>query len=120
MTVKGSREALEFVTASSGDRETGGLYLVRYSVESGGTLLAERRVLREKMTGAVNRVILLRSVKEINFKYWAPGEPGRPNDPVDSWDRKDLLPSSIEIAVGFEDADSRKWPRTLGSLMTAW
>ena len=111
----GSKNTLEFVTASNGERETGGLYFVRYSLDTEGTLQAERRILRDKMTSA-NKVVLLRGVKDISFRYWAAGDTGQA---LDAWDRNDLLPSAIEVDVVFEDADFRTWPSTLEVLMTA-
>lgn len=115
---KGSHGTLEFVTASNGDRETGGLYLLRYSLDADGTLLAERRILRDKTTGAANKVVLLRGVKEITFRYWAPGGSNIQNESSDSWERQDILPSAIEVEVGFEDADFRTWPRTFENVLT--
>lgn len=116
---KGARNVLEFVAASNGEREAGGLYLVRYSLDAGGTLVAERRILWDKMTIAANKVVLLRGVKDISFRYWAPGGPGNQNESVDSWERKDTLPLAIEVEVSFEDAGSRTWPRTLSGLLAA-
>jgi len=111
----GSNDTLEFVTASNGEREAGGLYLVRYSLDTEGVLQAERRILRDKLAAA-NKVVLLRGVKDISFSYRTEGDTSKT---LDEWDQKDLLPSAIEINVVFEDADFRTWPRSLGLLMTA-
>jgi prepilin-type N-terminal cleavage/methylation domain-containing protein len=112
---KGAIDALEFVSASDGDRETGGLYLVRYSVNADGTLLAERRLLRDRQETEADNVVLLRDVDGISFSYLAPGA----SDGVDTWERKDTLPSAIAVTVTFSTKAPRIWPPTLIALRAA-
>ena len=97
---KGEPAALEIVSAANGERETGGLYLVRYSLDADGTLIAERQLLRHPPSGKINKVTLLRNVSSLAFEY--PGEPGR----------KDTLPNAIAVSLTFAAGDSRIWPRT--------
>lgn len=116
---KGSPNSLEFVTASTGERETGGLYLVRYSVDTDGALVAERQILRDRATDKATKVVLLRGVKDVTFKYWASGPTDFVSGASDTWKQKDSLPTRIEVAVSFDDSDSRSWPPTLVNLRTA-
>lgn len=109
----GSPDALEFVTASNGDRETGGLYLVRYSVDAEGTLLAERRILRDRQGTEANKVVLLRDVESVSFRYLDS------EDTFDIWEQKDSLPSAIEVSVSFSNQSPRNWPSTLVVVRTA-
>lgn len=102
----GSPNSLEFVSASNGARETGGLYLVRYSVDKEGTLMVERRLLREQKSGEPNMVKLLSGVRSLKFRYYISGS----ENAVDRWDRKDVLPSNVSVVVTFESDDDRKWP----------
>lgn len=111
----GSPDTLEFVTASNGDRETGGLYLVRYSVDAGGTLLAERRILRDRQGTEANKVVLLRDVEGVYFKYLDSDTKGS----FDTWQQRDSLPSAIEVTVIFNNGNPRKWSQTLVDLKTA-
>ena len=85
---KGSTDALEFVSAANGERETGGLYLVRYSVDAEGTLLAERRILRDRQSTEANKVVLLRDVAGVSFKYLDYA------NAFDTWQQKDS-PSGV-------------------------
>ena len=110
---KGSPDALEFVSASNGERETGGLYLVRYSVDADGTLLAERWILRDRQSTETNKVVLLRGVADISFKYLDS------DDAFDTWQQKDSLPSAIEVNMTFNSGNARKWQPALISLRTA-
>ena len=109
----GSRDSLEFASASNGERETGGLYLVRYSVDAEGTLLVERRILRDRQSTETNKVVLLRDVEEISFKYLDS------DDAFDTWQQKESLPSAIEVDVTFNSRSLRKWQPALISLRTA-
>lgn len=112
---KGSPNSLEFVSASNGDRETGGLYLVRYSVDAEGSLLAERRILRDRQSPEPNKLVLLRDVDGISFKYLAPGA----SNGRETWDRRDSLPAAIAVAVTFNTGNPRTWPPTLIALRAA-
>ncbi len=112
---KGSPDALEFVSASNGDRETGGLYLVRYSVDAEGALLAERRLLRDRQDTDANKVVLLRDVESLSLKY----HDSEATDAFDSWQQKNSLPLAIEVAVTFKNGNPRKWQPALISLRTA-
>lgn len=110
---KGSPDALEFVSASNGERETGGLYLVRYGVDAEGTLLAERRLLRNGQSIETNQVVLLQDVVGLSFKYLVSG------DALDTWRQKDSLPSAIEVNITFNSRNPRNWQPTLIYLRTA-
>ena len=110
---RGSPDILEFVNASNGERETGGLYLVRYSVDAEGTLLAERQILRDRQDTETNKIVLLRDVERIVFKYLDA------DNTLNTWQQKDSLPSEIEVNVTFNSSNLRKWPQTLVGLRTA-
>lgn len=110
---KGSPDTLEFVSAANGERETGGLYLVRYSVNAEGTLLAERRILRDSQSTETSKVVLLRDVAGVSFKYLTS------DDAFDTWQKKDSLPSAIEVNMTFNSSSPRKWQPALISLQTA-
>ena len=112
---KGSNDSLEFVGASNGDRETGGLYFVRYSVDAEGTLLAERRILRDRQSPETNKVVLLRDVESVSFKYVG----SETADAYDAWQQKNSLPSAIEVTVKFSNKNPRKWQPALFNLKTA-
>jgi prepilin-type N-terminal cleavage/methylation domain-containing protein len=116
---KGSKDSLEFVSASNGDRETGGLYLVRYSVDAEGTLLAERRLLRNGPIDEANKVILLRGVKDISFRYWASGTLDAGGVMLHTPQLNDLLPITIEVNLNFNAEDLRNWPSTFVNLETS-
>lgn len=105
--------ATAFAITSNGERETGGLYLVRYSVDAEGTLLAERRILRDRQSTETNKVVLLRDVAGVSFKYLDS------TDYFDIWQRKDSLPSAIEMNMTFSSANPRKWQPALIRLQTA-
>ena len=112
---QGLAHSIEFVSASNGQRETGGLYLVRYSVDAEGTLIAQRQILRDKSRGEPSRVTLLRGVKDVVFGYHASDS----ENIMETWERKDILPSAVDVSVIFENDDDRKWPPLLVSVWTA-
>lgn len=107
---KGSPDTLEFVSASNGERETGGLYLVRYNVDAEGTLLAERQILRDRQSMEINKVVLLRDVAGVSFKYLDSASA------FDTWQQKDSLPSAIEVNMAFNGRNPRKWQPALINL----
>lgn len=113
---KGSSDSLEFVGAANGEREAGGLYLLRYSVNAGHELIVERAMWRERQELTFKKVILMRGIKSIAFKYAASQENAGGEEITDLWRQTDVLPGSIEVNVEFEGNGERKWPTVLASL----
>ena len=102
-----SGKSLNYVTASNGDRETGGLYLVTLSVDATGSLISNRQLLRSDGSGPSEAVTLLSDVKSLTFSF----DETKPADEVlHEWIGKDHLPAAAEIKVGFEIQDQRHWP----------
>jgi general secretion pathway protein J len=116
---KGSGEVLQFVAASDGSRETGGLIEVSYGLDSDGTLFSERHILRAAATSPANRVILLRGVTDLSFRYWNGAATGE-GETADAWPENDRLPDAIEVRVTFADSDLRRWPPTLVRLAAGY
>lgn len=116
---KGKPDSLEFVSASNGDRETGGLYLVRFRLDAEGVLVAERDLLRSRMAGGATKTVLLRNVDSLSFKYISSAPVVPQIGITDTWQRNDILPTTIEVSVGFNTQDTRIWPVTLVELKTA-
>ena len=86
---------------------------MRYSVDAEGTLLAERQILRERQSTEINKIVLLRGVAGLSFKYL---------DSVNAfgaWEQKDSLPSAIEVNMTFKSGTPRKWLPELINLQTA-
>lgn len=64
---------------------------MRYSVDAEGTLLAERRILRDRQSTEANKVVLLRDVAGVSFKYLDYA------NAFDTWQQKDSLPSAVQV-----------------------
>ncbi len=110
---RGTHDSLEFVSASNGERETGGLYLVRYFRDDDGALAVERRLFRENAVLAAEKTVLLRGVSEIAFRYLPQPGVDQAAGAVEEWRRTDILPAAVELVASFEDGDTRTWPRMI-------
>jgi general secretion pathway protein J len=100
---KGEAEAIEFVILSSGDRETGGLVLVRYFVDDRNRLVSERRVLRDSVESAPETFSLLNGVEALHLDYVLGGKNQT------AWTSPDRLPQWTRIKVEFVSGDGRLW-----------
>jgi general secretion pathway protein J len=112
----GKSESLTFVSASNGERETGGLYVVTLRLDASGTLTSKRQLLGSKLNDHVNEVVLLRGVSKLNVTY-APST--SPNDTMDSWQTDNQLPIAIGVNIQFQKDDKRHWTDMLVLLQTA-
>jgi general secretion pathway protein J len=112
----GRSNSIEFVSASNGTRETGGLYQTRYRVDSNGALISERTIFRDGPVGAPNVVKLIGGVIGMDIKYH-----GKPHDSaVDDWTPKDTLPNAVEIMLKFKSEDDRDWTPLIVPVWTAY
>jgi general secretion pathway protein J len=107
---RGQAEWVEFATASNGSKETGGIYLVRYSIDNGGQLVSERSVLHDGIASSINKVRLLSGVENVKFTYRDWNSDLSPKS-LSIWEQADRLPHAVEIALTFPDGDPRVWPR---------
>jgi prepilin-type N-terminal cleavage/methylation domain-containing protein len=115
----GSAKELEFVGSANGDRETGGLYFLRYSVDTDHALLVERQMLNGNIVRAANKTVLLREVESIEFKYVTRQANENVLEILDSWQQQDHLPTAIDVRVTFKSKDQRKWPTVVVAIKTA-
>ncbi len=109
---EGAADSVRFVTVSNGERETGGLYAVRYVLDETGDLVSERTLLQSRPWNQANRVVLLRGVTSVLFGYVAEGDPGGEAGTQANWDNERILPRAVTVSVGFKANDSRIWPET--------
>jgi general secretion pathway protein J len=116
---KGSTNSLEFVGAANGDQETGGLYLLHYSVNAEHEMIVERTMWRGKPETAASKVVLMRHIKGVIFKYEPPLVSAGVGETSGSWEQRDVLPTFIGVNVTFESDDPRNWPITFVNLKTA-
>ena len=115
----GTANTLTFVGAANRNRETGGLYLLSYGVNAQNEFVVDRAMLREGGTAASTKVILLRGVKGVAFKYMAcPGTTGA-NTVAETWQGIDQLPCSIAISLAFPENDPRRWRTEVVGIATA-
>lgn len=115
----GFKDSIRFVTASNGERETGGLYIVRYVLDDTGDLVSERTLLQSRSSTEVNRLVLLREVSSVSFGYLA--EEGLTGSLAvqAQWESDRILPRAVSVSVGFEANDPRRWPETWVGIGTA-
>jgi general secretion pathway protein J len=110
----GKPDAVTFVIAADGRRETGSLYLVTYFVDEKRNLLSRRQMLRASMPGAPMDVILLRNVSSIELGYDA-GD----GKFASSWTNSERLPRSTTLKVHLSNKDNRRWPAVTVRIATA-
>jgi general secretion pathway protein J len=119
-TFKGQPNRIEFIATSDGERETGGFYVVTYSVDDKARLISTHRLFRENEILAETKITLLRNVKSLSFKYLYQA-PNEQNLQVsNTWEGKLTSPWAVEVNVEFEEGDKRKWPATLSNIATAF
>jgi prepilin-type N-terminal cleavage/methylation domain-containing protein len=116
LTFEGTASSLTYVTASNGERETGGLYLVKLSVDANGVLKSARQLLGAQPSEHVEEVILLRGVKAIAFTYI---KSGNPPETLENWNVDNQLPAAIGANVTFDINDLRQWQSLLIRILTA-
>jgi prepilin-type N-terminal cleavage/methylation domain-containing protein len=116
LAFEGTASSLTYVTASNGERETGGLYLVKLSLGSDGVLKSARQLLGSQLSESVEEVILLRGVKAIAFTYI---KPGNPPETLENWNIDNQLPAAIGANVTFDTNDLRQWQALLVRVLTA-
>jgi prepilin-type N-terminal cleavage/methylation domain-containing protein len=108
----GKPDSIEFIGSSNGERETGGLYRIRFFMNDQHELIAERTLQQMTSVGPVNRIILVSPVNSLRFSYRSSRE-----DSYESWSGSwpsgNTLPSAVEIAVENVNGDMWDWPRTI-------
>ena len=107
-------KTLSYVSASDGDREIGGFYLVTLSLDETGALRSNRMLLRSGDKGTAESIILLRGIKSLTFTF---SERQSTEKNLPDWQGKDHLPDTTEITVGFDRQDQRRWPGLVTRLM---
>lgn len=117
---KGQPNRIEFIATSDGERETGGFYVVTYSLDDKARLISTHRLFRENEFLAETTITLLRHVKSLSFKYLfqAPNEQKR--KAFDVWESKLTSPAAVEVKLEFEENDKRKWAPTFINISTAF
>jgi prepilin-type N-terminal cleavage/methylation domain-containing protein len=113
---EGKQTSMTYVSASNGERETGGLYLVTVSVDADGVLKSRRRIIQSKVNVTANEVVLLRGVEKIQFSYLARGDASKD---LTNWNMDNLLPKEILVDITFAKTDERRWPSTLVRLQNS-
>jgi general secretion pathway protein J len=103
LVFEGKPQSLMLVTISNGDRETGGLYRVRYFVNDKRELVSERQMYRpgEDLPGYT--VVLLRNVEALSFRYVTAEGRGE----VETWTGQRSLPTALTFGVRFDAQDLR-------------
>ena len=119
-TFKGQPNHIEFIATSDGERETGGFYVVTYSLDEKARLISTHRLFRENEILSETTIKLLRSVKSLSFKYFFQTPNGQKPQTFDAWESKLTSPSAVEVKVEFEENDKRKWPPTFINISTAF
>lgn len=112
---KGRPHSVEFIATSDGTRETGGFYVVTYSLNEKGDLESTRRLFRETQNLPETKIKLLGNVKQISFKYF-----GQDAVAKDDWEGKLIPPSAVEVTVEFVDGDKRNWPPVSANIETSF
>ena len=115
LAFEGGPGSLTYVAASNGEREVGGLYLVKLSLDGDGTLKSSRRLFSKTPSERVNEVILLRGVKAINFTYRKPNQA----EPQNQWGIENQLPLAIGVKIQFGENDKRHEAQVLIKVETA-
>lgn len=109
---QGSQQEIRFVSVSGGDRETGGIYALRYFVDDDRQLVVERTLLQEVQDKARYIAVLLKDVSLIRFAYAARPDFGSEPAFADEWLPQGSLPFVIRISADFVEGDRRTWPET--------
>ena len=117
---EGQPHHIQFIASSDGQRETGGLYVVTYAVDDKGDLVSTHRLFRENETLAETRIVLLRGIKQISFRYFDKVAIQELVKPSDTWSSKFTLPIAIEINLEFAQDEKRKWPPTFITIPTGF
>jgi general secretion pathway protein J len=111
----GQPHTLTFVTASNGERETGGLYQIEISLDESGTLKSKRRLIGQRPSEHIDEIMLLRDLKDITFGY---AKVGTSDELSSQWQIKNQLPDVITIGLEFEEKDIRTWQTQIVRLQT--
>ncbi|MDE2385457.1 MAG: prepilin-type N-terminal cleavage/methylation domain-containing protein [Alphaproteobacteria bacterium] len=104
----GGKKSVTYVTASNGEREVGGLYVVKLYVNDQHELMMERQRLRTGTALPGETVKLLRNIESLDVSYLPPSESAAP--PLEAWQARDQLPAAMQISVQFPPGDNRRWP----------
>lgn len=111
LVFEGKPQSLMLVTVSNGDRETGGLYRVRYFVNNQRELVCERQMYRPGETLPSYTVVLLRNVEALSFRYLDAESRNSP----EIWTNQLSLPVAINFEIHFDEQDVR--PDVEGQVM---
>lgn len=117
---KGQPNHIEFIATSDGERETGGFYVVTYSVDEKARLIATHRLFRENEVLIETKITLLRDIKSLSFNYLNQAANEQKPKAFDVWEGKLTSPSAVEVKVEFGENDKRKWPPTLINISTSF
>jgi prepilin-type N-terminal cleavage/methylation domain-containing protein len=104
LVFEGEPQSLLLVAVSNGDRETGGLYRVRYFVNDKRELVSERQMYRpgEHLPG--HTVVLLREVDALSFRYYD----SKGQEQSAGWTNRLELPNAVTFAIQFGVEDLRR------------
>jgi len=116
---RGDADQIQLVAASNGDRETGGLYVVRFLVSDERQLISERALLQREAGDMQNTVALLNDVTSVRFAFAANPAPGAEFEFEDDWTVANELPVAIRMSVTFAEGDHRRWPETIALVRAA-
>lgn len=119
-TFKGQPNQIEFIATSDGERETGGFYVVTYTLDDNARLISTHRLFRENEILTETTITLLRGVKGLSFKYFFQAPIAQKPQVFNVWESKLTSPSAVEVKIEFEETDKRKWPPTLINIATAF
>jgi general secretion pathway protein J len=119
-TFKGQSNRIEFIATSDGVRETGGFYVVTYSLDDKARLISTHRLFRENEILTETTITMLRDVKSLSFKYLFQAPSEQKPQIFDTWESKLSSPSAVEVKLEFKESDKRKWPPTLINIATAF
>ena len=95
---EGSAHTLTFVTAATGERERGGLYVVTLSLEENGELVERRRLLGNTTNHDGTRTVLLRRVGDLRFRYADSGTKDESTE-FSEWAVSGSLPQVIHVQI---------------------
>lgn len=95
---EGSSTILTFVTASTGERERGGLYAVTLSLAETGELTEHRRLLGNPANGDGTRTVLLRGIEGLSFHYFGADVDSNAQG-GGTWLAPNRLPAAIKVRM---------------------
>lgn len=117
---KGQPARIEFIATSDGERETGGFYVITYSLDDKARLISTHRLFRENEILTSTTITLLRGVKSLSFEYFFQSPSEQKPQAFNIWESKLTSPSAVEVKVEFEESDKRKWPPTFINIATSF